>query len=38
MFEIENIRNVLNVWDPIVKYISPLSDDLEGNKAVNYPK
>lgn len=38
MFEIETIRNLLNVWDPIVKYISPLSDDLEGNQVVNYPK
>lgn len=29
---IEKIRDLLNVWDPIVQYISPLSDDPEGHQ------
>ena len=29
--EIENIRDLLNVWEPIVKYISPLNVDLDGD-------
>lgn len=39
MFDIENVRNALNVWDPIVKYISRLRDvDLEGNLVKEWPK
>ena len=33
--EIEKIRDLLNVWDPIAHYISPLSDDLEGSQVAN---
>ena len=36
--DIEKIRDLLNVWDPIVKYVSPLSDDLEANQPPKDPQ